>query len=743
MSAPFVQIALNRPLRDAYDYALPAEFGPRVRLGARVRVPFGRQELVGYCVGFLEAPTIEPERIKPILGVVDDEPLMDEHMLELTRWVADHYGCAWGEVLEAALPAGVRRNVTSRAIQVVEAVLEGAELRAKIAEFREKKPLRKRAALLEALDSTGDELTPFALAELAHCAISTVHSARDAGLVRYRTKVVTEHPVDDIEPETPPRFDLTAGQEVALRVVRDKLGAGQFAVVLLHGVTGSGKTEVYLRAIADAVAAGSQAIVLVPEISLTPQTIRRFKGRFDRVAVLHSHLTASQRHEQWRTIRRGEADVVIGPRSAVFAPVRKLGIVVVDEEHETAFKQESVPRYHARDVAVVRARMAGAVVVLGSATPSLESSHNARRGRYAYVALAHRVRGLPMPPVEIVDMTAEMHEMKRAVFISRRLENLMRESLDADGQVILFLNRRAYSTLLYCPRCQHTLRCPKCDVPFVYHRQRGIVLCHYCGEQMPPPGICPECVGAKLRRLGAGTERIEDDIAGKFGSYGVARMDSDTTRGRAAHRKLLDRFRSGEARILVGTQMIAKGLDFPQVTLVGVVSADTSLWLPDFRAAERTFQLVEQVAGRAGRGLRGGRVLVQTTNPDHAAIQAAARHDYAAFAKAELDQRLELGYPPFGHLIRIVVTASTGEIARRRAEQVAAHLAGLPVAAGIQVLGPAECPLATLRGKSRWHLLIKAPDRAKQRAATRALRQFTGGSAKALVALDVDPVSMM
>jgi len=829
MPFPFAQIALNLPLADTFDYAVPAAIGERLRLGARVGVPFGRRRLIGYCVRFLDAPTIDPARVKPIDALVDEEPLVDAAMLDLTRWIADYYGCSWGEALEAALPAGVRHAVTSRTIQIVEPVLNGAELQAQIAAIPPR--LKKRAALLSALASVAidstlvapvaesgslaeptaggplaaptayEELTPLQLAELAGCSATTVEAARRDGLVRFRQKVVTEHPIDDVEPETPPPIELTDEQQKALAVIRERRAAG-FGVILLHGVTGSGKTEVYLRAIAEAVAEGKQALVLVPEIALTPQTIRRFKGRFARLAVLHSHLTAGQRYEQWLGIHRGEADVVIGARSAVFAPMSRLGLVVVDEEHENTFKQETDPRYHARDVAIVRASKAGALVVLGSATPSLESFHNARRGRYVYVRIARRVLDLPMPPVDIVDMTAEMSELKRFTFISRRLEALVRQALDSDAQVMLFLNRRGYTTLVLCPRCQHALTCPKCRVPMVYHRRRNIALCHYCGEHQPATGICPACLVGQMRHFGVGTERIEDEIARKFPSYPVARMDSDTTRGRVAHQRLLDRFRSGDARILVGTQMIAKGLDFPQVTLVGVISADTALYLPDFRSAERTFQLIEQVAGRAGRGPRGGRVVVQTANPQHFSILAAARHDYFAFAETELGHRRELGYPPFGHLLRVVVTAKDRATSERICGELAEVLHGLPEASppegysriapsggysaalpppggggaltlpapsrppapaggrpvldaprpsspsapsagGLEILGPAECPLANLQGKSRWQLLIKAPDRKTLHAATRALRPRAAGSKKAQIALDVDPVSMM
>ena len=742
MTKPFAQVALNLPVGDAYDYAVPHGLRDCLRVGMRVRVPFGRRELTGYCVRLLDRPTIPPEKVKPLRDVVDDEPLVDAAMLEMTRWVADYYGCSWGEVLEAALPAGVRHQVTAQTIQIVEPVDRGSALLARIAAMPERQ--RKRRAVLEALvHAEGEELTPRQLAELAGCSVSTVDAARRAGLVRYRARLVSEHPVEDVEPETPTRIVLTLEQEHALAAIGAQRESGEFGVILLHGVTGSGKTEIYLRAIADVVADGRQAIVLVPEISLTPQTIRRFRGRFERVAVLHSHLTPGQRYAQWKTIHRGEADIVIGPRSAIFAPVQRLGLIVVDEEHENTFKQESTPRYNARDVAVWRARQHGAVVILGSATPSLESYHNARRGRYRYLRLAHRVRGLPMPPVEVVDMTAEYTERKRMVFISRRLELRMREALDSDAQVMLFLNRRGYSTLIFCPRCQHALTCPKCEVPMVYHRRRDVALCHYCGEQMPASAICPACLGARMLHFGVGTERVEDEIARKFPSYAVMRMDSDTTRGRTAHQTLLDRFRSGEARILVGTQMIAKGLDFPQVTLVGVVSADTSLYLPDFRAAERTFQLVEQVAGRSGRGERGGRVVIQTTNPHHMSILAAASHDYKMFADVELDLRRELGYPPFGHLLRVVVTAPDHNRARRRSQALARKVLDLPEAGDLEVLGPAECPLANLQGKARWHLLIKARDRRPLRGVLHALRPAAGASGKTQVALDIDPYAML
>ncbi|MFN3467463.1 MAG: primosomal protein N', partial [Candidatus Brocadiales bacterium] len=528
-----------------------------------------------------------------------------------------------------------------------------------------------------------------------------------------------------------PRPELTSEQEQALSLIRAELrtqfsgGAGaRYSVpLLLQGVTGSGKTEVYLRAIEEVLAMGRGAIVLVPEVSLTPQAVERYGARFNNIAVLHSYLTGTERYDQWQAVREGKARVVIGARSAVFAPVENLGLIVMDEEHEATYKQETSPRYHAREVALMRAREEGAMVILGSATPSLETYFNAVTGRYRRAILSQRIGQRPMPKVEIVDMKEGFHEGRHTRLISRRLELYMKESLTRGEQVLLFLNRRGFSPFVSCPRCGYVLRCKRCDIPLTYHKRRHSVgggfpttLCHYCSYEVAPQEDCPECAGAKLNYFGLGTERIEEEMGRYFPGYKVLRMDSDSMKGRNAHEKALKSFEKGEVQILVGTQMIAKGLDFPNVTLVGVVSADTILNLPDFRACERTFQLLAQVSGRAGRGPKGGKVVVQTFNPRQYAILAAAAHDYEGFADRELEYRRELGYPPFGYMARVVLVGRKEGVVRDKAQRLAEALRRKGVSQcaptqRVEVVGPAPAPISRIRNQFRWQLSLKSPHR--------------------------------
>jgi primosomal protein N' (replication factor Y) len=424
---------------------------------------------------------------------------------------------------------------------------------------------------------------------------------------------------------------------------------------LLHGVTGSGKTEIYLRAIEEVVRQGKEAIVLVPEISLTPQTIARFRGRCGELAVLHSHLGDAERGGHWRRIAEGQVQVVVGARSAVFAPTRKLGLIVIDEEHEGTFKQENTPRYHARDVAVMRARLENVPILLGSATPSLESWHNAQRGQYTLLKLPNRVYDRPLPKVALIDLRHESPGPGRFHALSMPLERAMRDAVRAGGQVILLLNRRGFSTHVHCPACGYVESCRHCDLALTFHRQRDVMLCHYCGYEQDPPQLCPQCGKQQIRYQGQGTEKLEEEIAAKFHGYVVRRMDSDTMRRPGSHARVLSAFRQGLIHILLGTQMIAKGLDFPNVTLVGVVNADMGLHIPDFRSAERTFQLLAQVSGRAGRGPQGGRVLVQTFNPEQPCIALAAKHDYEGFASQEMAHRQAHSYPPYQRMARLII----------------------------------------------------------------------------------------
>ena len=505
----------------------------------------------------------------------------------------------------------------------------------------------KQQEVLKTLAASEKPLTPGELERAARCTSGPITALRRKGLIRSQSgRIATLRPQDPL-PVREKHLVLNPDQQKALGTILDAMNSREHRTVLLHGVTGSGKTEVYIQAIQEVIHFGRQAIVLVPEISLTPQTVERFRQRFGEVAVLHSHLSDAERHVSWQQIAKGTASVIVGARSAVFAPTPNLGLIVLDEEHESSFKQESVPRYHARDVAIARAEAERIPLVLGSATPSLESWHRAKTGEYTLVEMPRRVLDRPLPAVGTIDLRGERVSgtLSRGA-ISRPLALAIKAALDDGGQVILLLNRRGFSTHIQCPACGFVVRCPECDIALTHHRVKEIAMCHYCDHEVPAPRACPSCDFAGIRYSGLGIQRLEAEVRARFPNVLSLRMDTDAMQSHGSHQRALDAFRSGKVRILLGTQMIAKGLDFPNVTLVGVINADTALHLPDFRAAERTFQLVTQVAGRTGRGPKGGRVLVQTFSPDHPAIQAAVRHDYAAFAAGELPMRRMLRYPP-------------------------------------------------------------------------------------------------
>jgi primosomal protein N' (replication factor Y) len=552
------------------------------------------------------------------------------------------------------------------------------------------------------------------------------------------------------EPHEAP-LPLNADQARALAAIEQVLQPHKFQPFLLHGVTGSGKTEVYLQAIEQVVRQGREAIVLVPEISLTPQTIQHFRGRFSSVAVLHSHLRDAERGRYWRQIAAGEAQVIVGARSAVFAPARRLGLIVIDEEHENSFKQETTPRYHARDVAIVRAQLEQIPIVLGSATPALESWHNAQTGRYQLLSLPTRVLDRPLPEVHLIDLRYEKLSRGRYRAVSPTLQEAMKRALDAGGQVILLLNRRGFSTFVCCPACGEVAKCKFCDVALTHHQDREVLLCHHCGYEQEPPQRCPKCGLAQISYLGQGTEKLEAEIAHKFPGVPAQRMDSDSMRRPGSHRKALEAFRKGDVRILLGTQMIAKGLDFPNVTLVGVVHADLALYLPDFRSAERTFQLLAQVAGRTGRGPSGGKVLVQTHNPEHPCIHLAAQHDYLAFAKEELAQRQAHHYPPFARLARIILRSKDASAVERQADALAGAFrqalqsgtGARRAQAGLRVLGPAPAPLGKLKNYFRWHFQIQSNSSAALHELLNEVLRATPARNDADWTVDVDPQSML
>ena len=719
----FARVALDLPVPQEFTYEVPERLVGRLEPGQRVRVPFGPSSRVGYLVALEERTSIEKTRA--IAELVDREPLVPGDLMLLARWIAGYYCCSLGEALQTMLPGGVRR-AKPRHVRVVVRTGEG-ELPARAA---------KAKVLLEALVRCERPPAIGRLLEDAGASRAALKTLERAGLVRIEEHDLDEEleahgPAGDEVPPTP-----EPDQERVLASVGPDLVAPRFRVHLLLGVTGSGKTEVYLRAIAETRERGRQAIVLVPEIALTPQTVRRFRARFSRVEVLHSGQTDKRRRQAWQRIRRDEVDVVIGPRSAVFAPVARLGLIVVDEEHESSFKQDKAPRYHARDVAVMRARDAGCPVILGSATPSLESYANGLGERYVLHRLPRRAGGFALPPVEMVDMAAE-----RGRIFSRRMRLAVADAVAAGGQVILFLNRRGFATVVQCARCDHALGCPDCSTTLVFHKGRRQTACHHCGHNAGVPTKCPDCSMPALKFIGFGTERVEEEAAEAWPGIPLLRVDSDSVRGGRLE-AALDSFRHGEARILVGTQMVAKGHHFPDVTLVGIVNADTALHLADFRANERTFGLIAQVAGRAGRGEKGGHVLVQTFHPHHYAIRAAARHDFESFAKEELEEREAFGLPPTRRCALLVISGEDDDATRDAAHQLAEVLREPARLNGVELRGPARAPMERLRGRWRRTLLLlskHATGLARTCACARAAkvpRRFD-------VTIDVDPAAVL
>ena len=785
------EVAVTLPVAGRYHYRVPARLRARARVGARVLVRFGGKKVTGVVVRAEAAPPPDVTLVD-VSDVLDDEPALPPELVELCLWIADYYEAPPGEVLRAALPAG--SGVAAR--RVVEltdagrAALAGGAL-----------PAKMRAALAR-LEHGAVALAglPAGLRRDVSALIAQGLAAEGEERDRARARLKRERvaslamPIDDARaavakaPKRAQVVEMLAAGEVATAklgapaVLRELVKAGVVAIserelaldaapvdaamaptsiptptaeqahavaaittgaggrFLLHGVTGSGKTEVYLRVIAEALAAGKTALVLVPEISLTPQLAARFRARFgDEVAILHSGLSEQARLGEWSRLRRGQARIAVGARSAIFAPLANLGVIVVDEEHDGSFKQEEGVRYHARDVALVRAQRAGATCVLGSATPSLESFAHAQRGQYQLLVLSERPTARPMPAVDVVDL--RVHVPDGEAMLSDVLRTAIGETLAAGDQTILFLNRRGFATFVLCRACGHSFRCSHCAVSLTYHRHSDRLTCHYCGYVRRVPEACPECkASGTIVRKGLGTERIAEAVAAEFPQARVARLDRDVASG-AKVEAVLARVARREVDVLVGTQMVTKGHDFPGVTLVGVLCADTGLDLPDFRASERTFQLLAQVAGRAGRGERAGRVIVQTYRPGAAAVVAAAAHDYARFFESESTARAELGYPPHGRLIAVRIDGGD-EHAVAGAARKLADVGEALGAAGVELRGPVPAPLEKLRGRTRWQIWLRGVDRTALRRVARAMLAAEIPSG-VRVALDVDPMSSL
>lgn len=736
-----VSVALDRPLREDLTYALPP--GVPCVPGGRVEVPLGTRRIVGVVTGAVTRWTVDSSRVKSVLRAIDREPILGEDLLELSARMAEELACSRGQALAAMLPAHLRRERARRTEGV--AVLLPADP-ARVAELEARAPDRFR--ILRLLREAGGSLRVAELRRAAKCSESPVKTLARGGFLRLEWREVAADPLLLVKgtPGASPRPELSDEQRAAVDAIAEASLRRTFAPFLLFGVTGSGKTEVYLRALERVLEAGRSSIVLVPEISLTPQTVERFRSRFREVAVLHSHLTDAERLGEWRRIRAGEARVVVGARSAVFAPVVDLGLVVVDEEHEPSFKQASTPRYHAREVAWMRARHSGAAVVLGSATPSLETWQRTLNGELTCLRLTRRLAGGELPAVRIADLRHEKPKdlgLGAGVDLTRALRNAIAGALERKEKVILFLNRRGFAPVLWCSACGKTVGCTRCAVSLTLHQRIGKLVCHLCGRETAVPAACPACGGPRPRFLGSGTERIEQLMWRVFPKAHVARMDSDTTLARGSHESILERFRGEEVDILVGTQMIAKGLDIREVSVVGVVNADSTLHVPEFQAAERTFQLVAQVAGRAGRGTVKGDVIVQTALPSHPAIACAVKHDFEAFARGELEERRRHRYPPFTRLARVLFEHRDAARVKAAAEAAALRIEGgrFP---GIDVLGPAPAPIERIQGKARWHFLVRCDPREAFTAVLGALQDVAFGSFAGLRAtVDVDPASAL
>ena len=699
------RVTLEIALRKEFDYTIPPELAGQVEVGSRVQVPFGARKVMG-CVTGLAEESAQP-RLRPLLKVVGTQSLVTPGILKLARWIGEYYCCAAETALKSVLPVAVRREQANwRARLQVRATAPGEA---------PKLPRRQRE-VWQIVRARG-ELPLRELLALGKTTAGTVRRLEDRGLVRITAEIAERDPYagEHILPTQP--LALNPAQAGALAALREAMsGAARAATFLLHGVTGSGKTEVYLQAIAHALEQGKGAVVLVPEIALTPQTVERFKARFSAgpqptlVAVLHSHLSAGERHDEWHKIRQGRARIAIGALSAIFAPVTPLGLVIVDEEHEHTYKQEEAPRYNARDVAIMRGRMEGAVVVLGSATPSLESYHNCVKGKYRLLTLPERADGRKMPYVRVVDMRQTARAEKGIPIFSPQLKEAIARRLEQKEQVILFLNRRGYSSSLQCPACGFVAECPNCSVSLTYHRQEQKLCCHICAHVAPVPAVCPNahCRNPAIRYAGLGTQKVEAALAKLFPQARAVRMDSDALKRKEDYRRILGDFRAGKIDILVGTQMIAKGLHFPNVTLVGIIYADLTLHQPDFRTGERTFQLLTQVAGRAGRGDVEGEVFVQALTPFVPAIQFARRHDFVGFYEQEIEFRAQLNYPPLSRIALLTLKGRNEEKVKlsathlkRELEKAAGELPGLVLS------GPAPAPLLRAETYYRHQIMLR------------------------------------
>lgn len=737
MRKNYAGIVVEAPLTTIYHYKVPEILQEEIALGMRITIPFGRRTIKGFVVSFCEDPPIDESKIKEILDLGSGKILANEEIMELTKWIADYYCCGWGEVLSAALPAAVKKGTHKKTLQFVSLAIENNEALETAEKLAKRAP--KQAGLLKYLIDFPDGCRISDIEEKKISNRTSVKKLEEKELiiisavpVHKELAKVSEHKKD---------ITLTDGQKNAVIELCKNLDSNKYNTFLLHGATSSGKTEVYLRVLEHCLKSGKTGIVLVPEISLTPQTVERFRERVGEVAVLHSNMAEGERADEWRRLRSGEVKVAVGARSAIFSPLPDLGLIIIDEEHERTFKQENAPRYHARSVAIMRAVNKGATVILGSATPSLESYQNAMDGKFKLLELPQRAGTGSIPETVIVDMRNEWAEQKHQAVFSRQLIKAVNKAIAQKEQVILFLNRRGFNTWIHCLNCKATLNCPNCDISLTFHKFNNKLACHYCDYSMKIPETCPECHAPQLRFAGSGTERVEEAVRENFPKARVLRMDSDTMTSRDSHAEALSAFANGEYDILLGTQMIAKGHDFPKVTVTGVISADGSINLPDFRAAENTFQLVTQVVGRSGRGNLPGLGIIQAFNPEHYAVRLAAKQDYKEFAEIELHDRKCHSYPPFGRIARIMIKGTRIENCVELARQ--AIMALRKVCPPMQILGPSPCAIAKIQANYRFHILVKAKT---PKELLHIIKQGLAGiknTPKTRLDIDIDPESLL
>lgn len=735
----YVRVLPDQAAGRLLDYRVPEAFQASVAAGSRVKVPVRTRLLTATVIEVLAESDVRG--VRDVVELIDAKPMIRPALLELARWMADYYCCPVETAICSVLPVAVRDG------RVVEKRRNTARLARAIPE-EELAALDKRAPrqadALRVLIAAGEPLAVAAAAEQAAVAEGVFRALEKRGLVVIESAVVARDPYAE-------KFVSTAGvtlnseQEAAMRAVEEAM-VTPGTPILLFGVTGSGKTEIYLRAIRQAVERGRTALVLVPEIALTPQTVERFKSRFsdiqEKIAVLHSHLSEGERHDEWHKIHSGAARIVIGVRSSIFAPLENLGIIIVDEEHENSYKQDEAPRYNARDMAVLRAHRENAAVLLGSATPSLESWHNAQTGKYRLVRLDQRVDDKRMPVVRVLDLRQKARQSPEGGLLSRPLKEAIEGRIAKGEQTILFLNRRGFSTSMLCEACGHVCQCPDCSVSLTYHRAAERIVCHICGHSSRAPKACPKCKDPGIRHAGVGTQKVEDVLRRIFPKARIARMDADSMTRKDAYRETLGAFKEGKIDILVGTQMIAKGLHFPNVTLVGIVNADLGLHMPDFRAGERTFQLLTQVAGRAGRGEMEGEVLVQTFTPFSPSIQFARHHDYEGFMEQEMEFRHQFGYPPFGRMVLITVRGTMRERAEFSAQTLARKLkAAAPH--GVLVGESAPAPLERAKTYYRFQVSLRGPSSMALARLTRSVLDALPMPEDVFVAVDVDPLHLL